>query len=238
MTRRIYLRVLFWVAPALVLGGYYGFRTVREFMLRSAVERAVARATGGSCRVRKARVRDERIYFSGLELEHPSLAVLSCRAAVIPERGWPIDDQAPGRIDVLNAEISIGGLPAVRIDKVNIVRAKDEKTGRLVLTFMAVSECAGFNAALERKAGVKFEKGKLEIYSRPELEGETLDFPVLVRLIDFKVRSTDGRFEVEAAEARAAARITGTRKHPRIDLGELEPYLGKGFVEGFEDLLP
>jgi hypothetical protein len=238
MKRRTYLRALIWIAPALVLGGYLCFRLVRDSLLRSAVERAVARATGGSCRVRGAVVRDGRIYFSGLKLEHPSGAVLSCAAAVVPERGWPIDDQAPGRVDLLDVQVSMAGLPPVRIDKLNVIRARDERTGKLRLTFLAVSECAGFNAALEKKAGVRFEQGKLEIYSLPELDGKTLNFPILLRLIDFKVRSTDGRFEVEAAEARAAVRITGTRKQPRIDLGELEPYLGKGFVTGFRDLLP
>ena len=58
MKRRTYLRALIWIAPALVLGGYVCFRFVRESLLRSAVERAVARATGAEILVLDPLARD------------------------------------------------------------------------------------------------------------------------------------------------------------------------------------
>jgi hypothetical protein len=238
MRRRGLLRALIWTAPVAVLALFCGYLWVRQALLRSAVERAVAGLTGGSCSVSRARVREGRVFFADLEVRHPAGARLSCSAAVVPLGGWPLDPGATGRFDALDLRLELADLPPIAVDKLNVLRERDAASGRAVTTVMIASKCAGLNAALAERAGVRFEAGRLELYSRPELETGGLDFPVLVRLLDFKVRGTDGRFEVDAREARATVRVTGTRRAPRVDLGELEPYLGGGFVEGFRDLAP
>ncbi len=236
MKRRTYLRALIWIAPAVILAGYAGYHHIRESLLRSAVEEAIARASGGSCSIGRALIKEDRIYFGRLELRHPSGLKIECEDAVVPLSGWPLDPKGLGRIDALNVTVALEDIPPVRIDKVNVLREQDKKSGQVVSTVMIASECAGLNAALEKRAKVRFAAGKFEIYSRPDLDAKQLNFPVLVRLLEFKVRGTAGKFEVEAAEVRATARVTGTRENPRVDLGELEPYLSGDFVEGFKDL--
>jgi hypothetical protein len=95
-------------------------------------------------------------------------------------------------------------------------------------------DCTDLNPLLEKHGRIRFERGRATLEAPLELRryGQ-LDCAVSVSLRDIKVRSLDGRFEAEAAEARATVRITGTLEEPKLDLGELEPWLGRGFVEGF-----
>jgi len=238
MKRRIYLRALIWMAPAVVLAGYYGYRWVRESVLRNAVAEAIAVGFGGECSIGRAIVREKRVFFGDLRLSHPSGLTITCENAVLPLSGWPLEARGTGRVDALNARLKLGDLPEIAIDKVNVLRKRDEERNATVTTVMIASDCSGLNAALEKRAGVRFHRGRFEIYSRPDTGAGKLNFPVLVRLLDFKVRGTDGKFEVEAVEARATVRVTGTRGNPVIDLGELEPWLSNDFVRGFEDLVP
>ena len=81
--------------------------------------------------------------------------------------------------------------------------------------------------------GEFFAKGNMEIRSEGGLSGD-----LQVEFTDFVTRSLDGRFEFEAEEVTATIKIAGTLKAPKLDLGELEPYLGKKFVESFKEFKP
>jgi hypothetical protein len=235
---RKYLRVLLWAAPLAVLFGYWAFRTVRDALLRSAVEESVARATGGQCSVGRATVRGNRIFFSKLSVGLPSGRSLCCEAAVVPVDGWPMKEDRPGRIDALKVTLRLAGLPAVTLDKVNLVREAGPGGKGHRLELLAQTDCADLNPLLRERGRVEFLAGTFDLRCRPKTAGDALDCAVSVRLRDFKVRGLDGRFEVEGREAQAGVKLTGTVDEPRLDLGELEPYLGEDFVKSFKDLAP
>jgi hypothetical protein len=99
-------------------------------------------------------------------------------------------------------------------------------------------DCADLNPLLERHGKVRCEHGRLVLDAPLDLARRDFDCNVSVSLRNIKVRSLDGRFEVQAEEARATVKVTGTVDDPRIDLDQLEPWLGAEFVKAFRKPAP
>jgi hypothetical protein len=235
--RRRYLRLLLWIAPLVVLAGYWGYRRIHVWITTRAVRSALSEITGAEVELHRATTHKGRVLFSHLRIKTAAGFGFGCEAAGFDREGWPLLADASGRAEALNCTIEYRDYPPLGVEKINVVRDAEERAGRR-LKVLAQTKCSRLNPFLAKAGGVKFERGELDFHCYPRIVGGRLDFPAHVRLRDFAIRSLDGKFEFSAREARAVVRITGSPEKPRLDLGELRPYLGADFVKSFGELAP
>ncbi len=220
-------------AAGLALVAWLVIPPVGVFLAAGALERAASAGTGLPCRVGSVRRAGKGLAVEALELGVAGTAPYFRVSAAEVEF---FDRRRLGavRLDGADLDVLLPGQPMVQLKGVRLsaerleLLAKPENAAEVT----AQGNCRDLNPLLKENGGVRFERGTFVLKSRPDLSGEVLDVPVTVTLRDIKVRSLDGRFEVEAAEAEATVRITGTLEDPRLDLGELEPWLGEGFARG------
>jgi hypothetical protein len=102
------------------------------------------------------------------------------------------------------------------------------------MSMTAQGELVELNSLLVPRARVRAERGRFELAGRPRLgPGKSISGEVRITFRNFLLRGIDGNFEAQASSATARIRLGGTLDAPQLDIGELEPYLGRDFVRSF-----
>ncbi len=221
------LLVLF-VAPAYI----------ENYLAARALEEAITEKTGMSCSVGNVFVHHRVV--NNLVVGEPKSPFLE--ADVLYLRGR--DFRNPSGFNSTGAiKINVPDLPPLEFRNVEVsasnfgVRRYENPAERGLV--IVKGDLTDLNPLLVEYGKVRAGRGRFEILATVGFDKEAgLDCSVDVTFMDFLVRSLDGKFEFEAEEVTATIKVTGTPKNPRFDLGELEPYLGKKFVESFERYKP
>ena len=153
---------------------------------------------------------------------------------------WPARDADYGSIIGTDLTIQLTGLPPVTVRECALNLDSLHNPDTLTVQVMAEADCTALNALTSKQGKVKFERGTLEIFFRTEVpkKERVLNLSVPITLKNFLVRSLDGKFEVSGGRVTVTVNVSGTLKEPKLDLGGLEPYLGREFVESFRESAP
>ena len=208
----------------------WGVRTVKARLLEGALERA----TGMSCSVGSAA-------FFGADARDVELASPSgVRVRLDRLRLW----SSKKNLNLSGIKVFVPGNPGVEADlksfRVGLLyMAPLLSSGQGKFPVLAGGQMEELTPLLREYGKVRAESGEFEVEGYAEVgPGGKLAIDLRVCFRDLLVRSLDGSFEFGAGEATATVRVTGTLKEPKLDLGELEPILGRKFVKSFEKLQP